>query len=573
MKPGIGLVEEPTGSHIQTMLDFTVQQQHDPNETLHLWEADLPPREREAFGQLKDSTAIRDSIREAFPGCDVHHVDAMNEVYVTHMGAKGSDYVFLQRHIDGPFGFIPFLTLLRCLIVIRGSDRVTTVFENHKSRTTLASGQFCWFDYNRDLHHIVKDGDAQELLTDSRICLKVHYAVAPRWLRPVHAAFAAWNAAYNRRARQLFLASKNPRTWLGKLLGVLVNASTFLYGLFNEHAGVLNLLVILLLGGVTWGHPVERVYLFSFVHYLLYLLAYTFRAVEPGKLRRDASLFQTLALGFLFYEYAGVPLDIPSLGVAALGFGLSGLAFLRLGADRTYFGVELGVVPKEKTSGFPYSVIPHPMIVGKWIGLAGLMMNATFRAAWWPLLIAHMACYLIVLCQEIGDWHVGGTYRFEETYEAFSRFHRRPGNVSVHLLTTALGLLGVLGLVGVGARALGWTPAAAAVCLAVYYVFFCYYTAPDHTASMSALYAGAVLGIYLALPPLGWPLYAGLLVFGTLAQEASHVAFRERTYMSSYQGERGAAKQLLLHSLLLVPLLCRARFFASLEVPPRPAPP
>ena len=159
MKPGVGSIETAHAGHLETMLAFVDQQAPDPRETFHAWEAELPPKEREAFAQLKDSAAIRASIVEAFPGCSVHNVDAMNEVYVSNMGAKGSDYVFLQQHIDGPFGFLPFLTLLRCLVVVRGNDRVTTIFSTQKCKNTLRTGQFCWFDYNRDVHYIVKSGD------------------------------------------------------------------------------------------------------------------------------------------------------------------------------------------------------------------------------------------------------------------------------------------------------------------------------------------------------------------------------------------------------------------------------
>lgn len=563
MKPGIGSVEASHADHLETMLAFVDRQALDPRETFHAWEAELPQEEREAFAGLKDSTAIRESILDAFPGCTVHNVDGMNEVYVSNMGAKGSDNVFLQRHIDGPFGLLPFLTLLRCLVVVRGNDRVTTIFSTQKSRNTLRTGQFCWFDYNRDMHYVAKTGDPDDLLEESRVCLKVHYAVIPRWLAFLHALFAGWNTTYNRRARQLFLASKNPRSAIGRFLGAVVNVGTFLYPLFERFVGVLNLLVVALFWVVSWGHPTERVYLFSFVQYFLYFVAYTFRAVEPGRLARDASLYQLIALGALFYEYGRTGLDVPSFVVAALGFGLSGLAFLRLGSDRTYFGAELGAVPPGRVSGFPYGVIPHPMIVGKLVGFGGLALAAQFRAAWWPLLLAHAACYVAVLCQEVANWHVGDTYRFEGTYRDFARFHQRPGNVAVHVVTTGLGLLGVLALVGACALGLGATPAVAVSFAAVVYAFFCVYTSPDHTALASILFTGVVLAVYLALPALSWPVSVGLVVFGWVAQDLSHIVFRERTYLSSYQRERGAWAKFLLHSLLLVPLLCRAAFFRS----------
>jgi hypothetical protein len=541
------------------MLAYVDGQALDRRETFHVWEAELPAREREAFAALADSAAIRASILEAFPGCTVHNVDEMNEVYVSNMGAKGSDHAFLQHHIDGPFAFLPFLTLLRCLVVVRGNERVATIFLAQRRGETLRTGQFCWFDYNRDIHYITKSGDPAELLDDSRICLKAHYAVVPRWLAPVGKAFAGWNETYNRRARQLFLASKNPQSAIGKFLGAVVNAGTFAYPLFLRYIGVLNLLVVLLFWGVSQGDPTARTYLFSFVHYFLYFFAYTFRAVEPGKFARDATLFQLIALGTLAFQYGRMGLDVPSLVVAALGFGLSGLAFLRLGPDRTYFGAELGVVPPGRVTGFPYGVIPHPMIVGKLIGFAGLALSAPFRAAWWPLLLGHVAFYLLVLAQETSRRHLGDTYRFEETYRDFARFHQRTGNVVVHLVTTGLGLLGILGLIGAFVPA----PAAAVAFAAAVYAFFCAYTTPDQTALMSILFTGVVLAVYLALPVLGWPVSVGLLVLGTAAQELSHIVFRERTYMSSYQRERGAWKQFLLHSVLLVPLLCRAAFFRT----------
>jgi hypothetical protein len=555
----MGSVEEAHAGHLETMLAFVDRQALDRRETFHTWQTELPPEERGAFAALADSAEIRASILEAFPGCSVHNVQKMDEVYVSNMGAKGSDHAFLQHHIDGPFAFLPFLTLLRCLVVVRGNDRVATIFVAQRRGNTLRTGQFCWFDYNRDIHYITKSGEQDELLDDSRICLKVHYAVVPRWLAPVRDLFAGWNDTYNRRARQLFLASKNPQSAVARFLGAVVNGSTFLYPLFLRYVGVLNLLVLLLFWGVSQGHPMERVYLFSFVQYFLYFFAYTFRAVEPGKFARDGTLFQLIALGVLFYEYARTGLDVPSLVVAAAGFGLSGLAFLRLGSDRTYFGAELGTVPAARVSGFPYAVIPHPMIVGKLVGFAGLALYAPFRAAWWPLLVVHAACYLLVLGQELAKRHLGDTYRFEETYRDFARFHQRTGNVVVHLISTGLGLLGVLGLIGAFVPA----PAVAVSFAAAIYAFFCAYTAPDQTALMSILYTGVVLGVYLVLPVLSWPVALGLLIFGTVAQELSHLVYGERTYMSSYQRERGAGAKFVLHSVLLVPLLCRAAFFRA----------
>ena len=50
------------------------------------------------------------------------HVCEMNELYSSRMRGlgsdAGSDAVFQENHIDGPFGFIPFLTLVACCIIL-----------------------------------------------------------------------------------------------------------------------------------------------------------------------------------------------------------------------------------------------------------------------------------------------------------------------------------------------------------------------------------------------------------------------------------------------------------------------
>ena len=68
MKPGVGSVEDSHAGHLETMLAFVDRQALDRRETFHAWEAELPPEEREAFAELKDSAVIRASILEAFPG-------------------------------------------------------------------------------------------------------------------------------------------------------------------------------------------------------------------------------------------------------------------------------------------------------------------------------------------------------------------------------------------------------------------------------------------------------------------------------------------------------------------------
>lgn len=50
----------------------------------------------------------------------VEPVEGMNEVYITgpSRNAEGmnSDNIFYTQHVDGPYGFIPFCSVFRCIV-------------------------------------------------------------------------------------------------------------------------------------------------------------------------------------------------------------------------------------------------------------------------------------------------------------------------------------------------------------------------------------------------------------------------------------------------------------------------
>jgi hypothetical protein len=51
-------------------------------------------------------------------------ISGMNEIYVTGPSrfdeVKNSDQIFYTRHVDGPWGLIPFVSVYRCIV---GMDR------------------------------------------------------------------------------------------------------------------------------------------------------------------------------------------------------------------------------------------------------------------------------------------------------------------------------------------------------------------------------------------------------------------------------------------------------------------
>jgi len=50
--------------------------------------------------------------------------------------------------------------------------------------------------------------------------------------------------------------------------------------------------------------------------------------------------------------------------------------------------------------GFPYNVVPHPMIIGSMVGLLGFHKMAGFRAALPYAIPVHCAMYFVHMCQE-----------------------------------------------------------------------------------------------------------------------------------------------------------------------------
>lgn len=93
----------------------------------HWWYYDLTRGALEAFDRIANASQVNEMFRSLFSErhycVDIIH--GMNEVYVTGPNRKkddasNSDNVFYTRHVDGPWGFIPFVSVYRCIV---GMDR------------------------------------------------------------------------------------------------------------------------------------------------------------------------------------------------------------------------------------------------------------------------------------------------------------------------------------------------------------------------------------------------------------------------------------------------------------------
>ncbi len=164
-----------------------------------------------------------------------------------------------------------------------------------------------------------------------------------------------------------------------------------------------SVLFVLAVLAVAWraGSVPIAIYLTGFWHYLLYWLAFTFGAIPHAVFKRDAVAMKTVSVAGLAAIYLAFPLDPLSLAVIAGGILLNIAAAGALGADRTYYGVEVAGLPPRRVERFPYSMVAHPMILGNVMAFGGTLLNSGFRRDWWPLALVHVGLNIGLLVMEL----------------------------------------------------------------------------------------------------------------------------------------------------------------------------
>jgi hypothetical protein len=149
------------------------------------------------------------------------------------------------------------------------------------------------------------------------------------------------------------------------------------------------------------GHWQPAVYALSFWHYLVYALAFLWRQIPHGAFMRDAMLLKAVALAaFVPALWQTMP-NAAAWIVMAIGFAINILATRALGAERTYYGLELEALQPMRLTSFPYSVMAHPMLIGNMVAFAGPLLDQAFRTLWWPLAVLHVLLNLLILLIEI----------------------------------------------------------------------------------------------------------------------------------------------------------------------------
>lgn len=178
---------------------------------------------------------------------NIASIDEMNEIYVSsnRQLTGNSDNVFYSKHIDAPFYLFPLCSVKRVILAVNKNDNITTVFPHQNLRHMLSNGDFACFDFNRDIHYIISKNNQPD---EPRITLKLHYVVYPRGFYWMAKALKRLNVAYDKRARDLFLYTRDPQTVAQKVAARTVNWTTYATYYIEEYIGFYNLL----LGGLVY---------------------------------------------------------------------------------------------------------------------------------------------------------------------------------------------------------------------------------------------------------------------------------------------------------------------------------
>lgn len=409
---------------LRRIRDWADTQCQHATQSVHWWQESLPGEVRQSFAALaEDSQMLRSIRRHHGPAFAVRPVLRMNELYVTGPPKTStSDTVFYTPHIDGPWAVWPCSSVYRCMLAASENPLVTTHFPmdgagEKQTAHRLETGHAVAFDFNRELHYITRkpaaeylaeSGDAVDSGADqaipTRVNLKLHFVAYPKKLPWLGQTLAAATTAYDRRAREWFLETLQPKTLLEKSKAKLILGCTNLFDKVASHAGWSNVTMLIVLAAITIPFIGYWAFVFAtaYVHYAIYLATMRHRGgVSYGHFVRDAIFFKAVSMTQLFVLYAISGPAWWSIAIAAAGFSISALAALRLGKLRTYYGSELGVIPGSKETRFPYGWLPHPMIAGSVIGLIGMLVATTIGQPLGWLIIGHIVCYTWVLAQEM----------------------------------------------------------------------------------------------------------------------------------------------------------------------------
>lgn len=277
----------------------------------HWWYEKLPTDIRNAFDECSNSYIIKNMFCSLFSPIyyDILPIPEMNEIYVTGEERKEdpiqSDRVFFISHIDGPFMWVPFVSVYRCLIGVNENKKITTHFPANYQNYKVNKGDFLAFDFNREIHYITSNNNTFQ--TEPRITLKAHYCIYPKWCGWLGRFMYTANAKYNQIFRYLFLKTIKPETWIDRINGFMVVSMTHLFVWLDMFIGYRNIYFLAYLYYLNYSKVID-IYLLTLLLYStsIYKYAHTMclskqiHSTDLWSNSKDILIFYLLAVHHMF---------------------------------------------------------------------------------------------------------------------------------------------------------------------------------------------------------------------------------------------------------------------------------
>ncbi len=152
------------------------------------------------------------------------------------------------------------------------------------------------------------------------------------------------------------------------------------------------------------------VYGLSSGYHAVNLSAFVFRRTVAARFALQSAAWRTVAFGLLAalaVRSGELAPSVAGWSLLVAGIVLNALAVRALGVTRTYYGVELGAVPRARVTSFPYSWISHPMHAGIVLQFAAIGLLCPALSREFPMLVpGHVALTVLTAVVEHFDLHV-----------------------------------------------------------------------------------------------------------------------------------------------------------------------
>ena len=255
------ITDTETENAFEHLKKWALQNMENNSISQHWWYSELDVAIRQWMDVCTSSNKITSMFNSIFEPLlyNVEIIPEMNEIYISGENRTNeymqSDRVFFIPHIDGPFIWMPFVSVYRCMIGLNENTRIITHFPIHSENKKVQMGDVLAFDYNREIHYISvcsSDGDKRGVDDEPRVALKIHYCIYPKCMYWLGMCMYSLNVTYNRTLRGLFLETIQPNTYISRLKGSIVVIATHTYVSIERYIGYRNLLLL--------GFLIQRMY-------------------------------------------------------------------------------------------------------------------------------------------------------------------------------------------------------------------------------------------------------------------------------------------------------------------------